>query len=314
MNKINHSNIVIEEKKIKLDVPSKLYKHSIYYIEWSNKERSPGKPVRMIYCFHRLMGTGRDFDVLATRLVNDIPEAIVICPDVAGRGKSQRLENSDDYAYHTYVSDAIELIKATRRSNCTVDFIGTSMGGLIGIFALGSPSSSLTFDRLILNDVGPYVPVESITRISTSLLASRDKVFETRSDAVDYFQTIYKGFGSDLTRDQWENLAYECFIEDQAYGTFKFHYDPLILKNFEKMAEKDFDIWSVWDNTIKNIKKSILIIRGKSSDVLPKDIYEKMLKSDERVVGIEFETGHAPSLVRDNEVQAILTFLLNEKL
>ncbi|HEX7951527.1 MAG TPA: alpha/beta fold hydrolase, partial [Burkholderiales bacterium] len=129
--------------------------HRLAYYEWGDPDNS-----RVVICVHGLTRNGRDFDTIAAALAADYR---VLCPDVAGRGKSEWLAHKEDYAYPVYCADMAALI--ARSGAQTVDWIGTSMGGLIGMFLAAQPNSPIR--RLVMNDVGPFIPKASLERIST---------------------------------------------------------------------------------------------------------------------------------------------------
>ena len=53
----------------------------------------------------------------------------------------------------------------------TLDWVGTSMGGLIGLGVLGTPGLPLPVPvrRLVLNDVGPVIQWQALQRIGSYL-------------------------------------------------------------------------------------------------------------------------------------------------
>src|SRR5688572_7734326 len=107
--------------------------HRVAYSEWGD----PGNP-RVLVCVHGLTRNGRDFD--------DIAEALsdrwrVLCPDVVGRGRSDRLAVKEDYSFPQYCADMGALI--ARSGAEQVDWVGTSMGGIVGMMLAAQPQSPI---------------------------------------------------------------------------------------------------------------------------------------------------------------------------
>ena len=124
--------------------------HTMAYSEWGDAANP-----HVLVCVHGLTRNGRDFDVLANALASDYR---VVCPDIVGRGRSDRLFFPDDYALPTYANDIITLI--ARLGVDSVHWLGTSMGGLIGMFLSSLPASPIAC--MVLNDVGPLIAMDAL--------------------------------------------------------------------------------------------------------------------------------------------------------
>ncbi|EGG18780.1 hypothetical protein DFA_02519 [Cavenderia fasciculata] len=282
---------------------------------------------------------------LLERINNDDDDdqpIVVVCADVCGRGQSQYLEDPQDYEYKTYIADAMALINHVS-PNQPIDLIGTSMGGLIGISLLVTsfynklkqetaddqqqpkdhfvvlnrndnininqqPTALLPYieiNRLILNDVGAFVTLESLSSIASYVGCM--PTFSSRQEATQFFQKVYNGFGN-LTDDQWSYFVDRCIIPENE-NKLKFHFDPSISINLKKV-ESDVDMWSFWNNIIVKSTKQILILRGKLSKILTNETFNRMVNGNDNVQGIEFENvGHAPSLLVEDQIQPIIKFL-----
>ena len=129
--------------------------HRMAYTEWGGRDNP-----RVLVCVHGLTRNGRDFDMLAQALAADFR---VVCPDVVGRGRSGRLRDPSGYAIPQYVADMVTLI--ARLDVDSVDWLGTSMGGMIGMALAAQDDTPVR--RLVLNDVGPVITSESLERIAT---------------------------------------------------------------------------------------------------------------------------------------------------
>src|SRR5438876_9316925 len=126
--------------------------HRMAYWEWGDAANP-----RVLVCAHGLSRQGRDFDTLAQAMC---PEYRVVCPDVVGRGESDWLADPAGYQLPAYVADMVTLL--ARLNAQTVHWVGTSMGGLIGLGLASLPGSPI--GRLVLNDVGPSIQYEALQR------------------------------------------------------------------------------------------------------------------------------------------------------
>ncbi|OZH52633.1 alpha/beta hydrolase, partial [Hydrocoleum sp. CS-953] len=168
--------------------------HRIAYTQWGNPDNE-----RVLICVHGFSRTGRDFDYLATALQEKYR---IICPDIVGRGKSDWLSNSSDYGLPLYISDILTLINQLNLSN--IDWVGTSMGGLIGMF-IASQKNSL-INRLVMNDIGPEIVPESLKRWAGKYLSQGNPDFENLTQVTEYVREFYSDYGA-LTDSEWEHIA-----------------------------------------------------------------------------------------------------------
>jgi pimeloyl-ACP methyl ester carboxylesterase len=262
--------------------------HRINYYQFGERDNP-----RVVICVHGLTRNGRDFDVLARRLARDFR---VICPDVVGRGKSDWLADKSGYQYPQYVADMAVLI--ARSGAEQVDFVGTSMGGLIGMFLAAQPNTPVA--RLVMNDVGPHVPESALKRIGEYV--GRDPRFDDIESLEGYLREICADFGP-LTDSQWRHLATHGAIRRE--DGFAFAYDPAIARAFEGI-ESDVDLWPVW----AAVTQEVLVLRGSRSDLLTRDTAERMLERDAPTELVEFDNvGHAPMLMSEDQVDVVAGWL-----
>jgi pimeloyl-ACP methyl ester carboxylesterase len=270
--------------------------HRIAYTEWGvpNTTNAP------IICVHGLTRNGRDFDSLADYLSN-LGEH-VYCPDIVGRGDSDWLKNPLHYTYEQYIADMNALIARTQGTE--VDWIGTSMGGLLGMFLASMPTSPIR--RLVLNDIGPQIPVNGLARLAK--YAGREPDFESLEEAKKYFKLVYADFGP-LNEAQWQQFT-EHSVKEIRPGKFVVKLDHGIklaqtkskiawhslLHPLKAMEGTFFDI-DLWE-TFRKITCPLLVIHGKQSDILLPSVIQRMQQTrpDMEVVEIP-ETGHAPALL-----------------
>lgn len=279
---------------------------------WNWPAADPACAGHAVVCVHGLSRQGRDFDTLARALQ---PQARVVCPDVAGRGHSDWLANPMAYQVGTYVADMVALLAQLRQEGVhTVDWVGSSMGGLIGMALAAQPSLALR--RLVLNDVGPAIQPEALLRIGTYLGA--DPRFETIQDATDYLWRISRGFGPHAP-SQWLDLSVPMLVLDQGAGGrakgWKLHYDPAIAQPFRVLtadlagsAARDGEamLWAMYDHIVA----PTLVLRGGDSDLLLPGTVAEMAQRGPRAQVVEFAgVGHAPTLVAHDQVEAVRQFL-----
>jgi len=275
---------------------------------WDWPAGPEGDPSHAVVCVHGLSRQGRDFDVLARHLQ---PHVRVVCPDVAGRGHSDWLDNPAHYQIPTYAADMLALLADLRAQGVkTIDWVGTSMGGLIGLGVSSQPEASLR--RLVLNDVGPAIEPMALQRIGSYLgLPLR---FESLQAGADYLLGISAGFGPH-TAEQWLALSTPMLREDN--GAFVLHYDPRIAEPFKAMnhegarevaAQGEALLWHIYDH----ITSPTLVLRGASSDLLSAATAQAMTERGPKARSLAFEgVGHAPMLVVQDQVQAVCSFLLD---
>jgi pimeloyl-ACP methyl ester carboxylesterase len=266
--------------------------HRIAYTDWGDATAD-----RVVVCVHGLTRNGRDFDVLAEDLAG--VGVRVICPDVVGRGRSDWISNPGLYGYAQYLADMTALI--ARLGVAEVDWVGTSMGGLIGIMLAAQPKSPIR--RLVVNDVGPFVPKAALDRINDYVGA--DPLFEDVASLEAYLRFVLAGFG-DLPDECWRQMA-EYSSRVRPDGRLGLAYDPGIAYGFKNKPVDDVDLWSVWDS----VRCPVLVLRGANSDLLLPDTAKAMTERGPKAQVVEIPgTGHAPSLMLDDQIALVRNFLL----
>jgi len=270
--------------------------HRMAYWEWGDAANP-----RVLVCAHGLSRQGRDFDTLARAMCD---EYRVVCPDVVGRGRSDFLADPMGYQIPAYVADMVTLL--ARLDAATVHWVGTSMGGLIGI-GLASLSGS-PIDRLVINDVGPTLSAEAISRIGSYI--GQPAHWATLDEAADALWAISTAFGPH-TREQWLALTRPMLKPDG--DGFKLHYDPNIALPFrvvtpEMATAGEAILWRSYDA----IHCPTLLLRGADSDLLSHDTAAKMTQRGPKARLVEFaDVGHAPTLIAADQVAAVREYLLS---
>lgn len=274
-------------RRVHVEGPDGLY--GVSYAEW-------GRPAaaRAVVCVHGLTRTGRDFDHLAAVLQE---QARVICPDMVGRGLSDPLGNPEHYALPTYVAHMLQLMDKLELRE--VDWVGTSMGGLIG---MGVAASGAPVRRLVLNDIGPFIPKTALERINLYLGLSLS--FASLEALEAHLREIHAGFGA-LSDAEWRHLA-EHSASRREDGTFRLSYDQRLGEPMKRGPLEDVDLWPVWDQ----IRCPVLVLRGVQSDLLLPETAAEMTRRGPGAEVVEIDgTGHAPALMAKDQIEIVRDWL-----
>lgn len=267
--------------------------HRMAYVEWGE----PDNP-RVLVCVHGLTRNGRDFDFLAQALAADYR---VVCPDVVGRGASGWLKNPMLYVVPSYAADMVTLI--ARLGAEEVHWVGTSMGGLIGMGVAALSDTPIT--RLVLNDVGPVLTFASLARIGTYV--GKDPVFPSIEAAEQFVRFTSAPFGPHSDAE-WRFLTGNV-VRRQPDGSWRMHYDPAIAVPFTAgLNGQDLDLWGMYDA----VRCPTLVLRGQESDLLTPATAAAMEQRGPRARCVEFPgVGHAPTLIHEDQIAVVRDFLLD---
>jgi pimeloyl-ACP methyl ester carboxylesterase len=266
--------------------------HHLAYVEWPG----PSRDAPVLLCVHGLTRNSRDFDILAEALSAHYR---VVCPDMPGRGKSDWLSAATDYAYPVYLADITTLL--ARLDVERVDWIGTSMGGIVGMLFAALPNAPL--GKLVINDVGALVPKAGLERIAAYV--GLDPGFADLAAFEATLRRVHAPFGP-LSEAQWRHLATHS-SRRRPDGSIGFNYDPKIAEAFKQGPINDVALWSSWDA----IKCPVLVLRGAQSDILLASDAAAMTQRGSRAALVEFAgIGHAPALMAEDQIAAIRDFLL----
>ncbi|WP_411885944.1 alpha/beta fold hydrolase [Polaromonas sp. YR568] len=283
--------------------------HRMAYWQWGRPDSA-----HVVVCVHGLSRQGRDFDTLA-RALSGQADVRVICPDVVGRGESDWLKDPMVYQLRTYAGDMLAMLGQLHAQApvSSLDWVGTSMGGLIGVAVCGTPGLPLPAPvrRLVLNDVGPAIQWQAIVRIGTYL--GQAGHFGSVQEAADAMWAISQSFGPH-TPEQWLALSRPMLrrVSEDADAKWRLHYDPTIAVPFRQETEDsarqgEVMLWQLYDN----IKAETLVIRGRQSDLLSPETAQAMTQRGPRARVVEFDgVGHAPTLIAADQLAAVTGFLL----
>ena len=270
--------------------------HQMAYVEWGDAANP-----QVLICAHGLTRCSRDFDFLAQALADDYR---IVCPDVVGRGRSDWLRNKSLYDLPQYCADMTTLL--ARLNVESVHWIGTSMGGLIGMALASLPESPIT--RLVLNDIGPVLSAASLVRVGEFL--GKAPRFDGIEQAEAFVRFVSAPFGS-LSDAQWRHLTVHL-LRGTADGKLEFAYDPGIAQRYREMQAncggKDIEMWPLYDG----IACPTLLLRGATSDVLTHETALQMSQRGPRAKLIEVAgVGHAPMLLDTAQIAPVRAFLLS---
>ena len=301
--------------------------HRIAYADWGKPSAS-----QVVVCVHGLSRNCRDFDYLARELASSCR---VVCPDVVGRGDSEWLADKSDYRFSTYLSDAAALIaritapappvafgivRGARKSDdagpAQIDWLGTSMGGLIGMLLAAKRGSPIR--RLVLNDVGAFISWGSLYRLKGYIAGGG--AFKSIDEVEAYLRHACAPFGP-LTDEQWRHLAEHSVARGEdgpRSALYHLRYDPGIGDTM-RVGSPDpelplgpnflsgIDLWSTW----AEVRCPTLVLRGAESDVLSHDTLLQMQARRPGVEALELPgIGHAPALMSYDQIAAVKEFLL----
>ncbi len=311
------------------------------YWQWGQPDSA-----HVVLCVHGLTRQGRDFDVLAQALCAQaalsphFPHGLrVVCPDVAGRGESDWLKDPEGYQVPAYAADMLVLLAHLQAQApiTTLDWVGTSMGGLIGMVVCGQPALSaarpppgalssspgheaasfslpVPVRKLVLNDVGPALQAQAIARIGAYL--GQAGHFNTLQEAADVLWLISRSFGPH-TPEQWLTLSRPMVrpVSPGADSPLRLHYDPAIAQPFKSATQESAQqaealLWQLYDR----ITAQTLLLRGALSDLLSHETAQAMTQRGPHAQLIEFEgIGHAPTLITPDQIAAVTGFLLDNR-
>lgn len=266
--------------------------HRIAYVEWGDPNAE-----RVAVCVHGLSRQGRDFDLLAAALAS--LGWRVICPDLVGRGQSDWLRNPEEYNLPQYAVDMTVLI--ARLGVTKIDWIGTSLGGLVGITIACLPDTPI--QRLVINDIGPFLPWQALHRLANAVRHSPTE-FANFTAATAFYRQSLAPFGK-LSDVEWEHLTRYNVVE-RADGSVRKLADPEITAAFKPGWYFNLSLWGQWDT----IHCPVLVLRGEESDLLlPATAKEMTMRGPRADIVFIPECGHAPALMDDHQIQVITGWL-----
>ena len=283
------------------------------YWQWGDPQAQ-----HLVLCVHGLSRQGRDFDVLAQALCARSPSPLrVVCPDVAGRGRSDGLADPMAYQLPTYAGDMQALVAQLHAQSpvAQLDWVGTSMGGLMGLLLAGQTAFQqatptwVPISRLVLNDVGPVVAWRFIERLRTYI--GQTGQFDTLQAGADHLRRISPGFGPH-TDAQWLALSTPMF-KPLPQGGWTLHYDPALAQAVHALTPEAAQhgealLWQLYDQ----IQATTLLLRGAESDLLTPEVAQAMQQRGPRAQRLDLPgVGHAPTLVAEDQVAAVASFLLS---
>jgi pimeloyl-ACP methyl ester carboxylesterase len=262
------------------------------YLEWGDARNR-----EVLVCVHGLTRTARDFDELARSLQGQLR---VICPDVAGRGDSDRLADPMLYGLPQYVADMVTLI--ARLDVEAVSWVGTSMGGMVGMALAAQVGTPVR--KLVLNDAGAVLARGALERIAA--FVGLAPAFPSVEKAEEYVRTVSAGFGPHADA-QWRHLT-QTWLRKNEDGTWRAHYDPRIAEPFRaSVPEKDLELWPLYDA----VRCPTLLLRGELSDLVSRATAAQMAARGPKARVVEIAgVGHAPSLMQPDQIAVVRDFLL----
>ncbi|KQZ32482.1 alpha/beta fold hydrolase [Duganella sp. Root1480D1] len=275
--------------------------HQMAYKEWGEEDNP-----NVLVCVHGVTRVSDDFDNLAQSLCKDYR---VVCPDVVGRGRSGSLANPQLYRLPQYVSDMVTLLARVLANGerQTVDWFGTSMGGLIGMGLASLPDNPVS--KLVLNDIGPTLDSVAIQRIGDYI--AQEVRFPTFKAGAEFVKMVSTTFG-EHTDAEWHKLAADVLRQDRD-GSWVRHYDMGLALPFQSVTPESAKadeamLWAAYDA----IRCPTLLVRGANSDLLSRETAEAMTQRGPKARLVEIpDVGHAPTFLHDDQIAIAKDFLLN---
>jgi pimeloyl-ACP methyl ester carboxylesterase len=268
--------------------------HRIAYTDWG-----PLSDPTPVVCVPGLSRQGRDFDFLAEKLASKGRR--VVCPDLPGRGRSDRLLSAFQYVFPQYCADLAMVSCATDARQ--IDWVGTSLGALIGIALAGTPGNRIS--RLVVNDIGPLVPREAEVSIGARL-GDMPERFNSFAHAVAYFRVAFAGYGV-MDDVRWHHIVRHSIEWSERDRAFNLLYDPNITIAYHLYRYYTTPLWAFW----RNIRVPILILVGAQSDVLPMELVQEMQRQNPRARYLTVpDVGHMPMLMQSDQVDPVVEFLM----
>ena len=284
-------------KSVQCSSPAGL--HRVAYKEWGD----PLNP-KVLVCVHGVTRVGDDFDHLARALCDRYR---VICPDMAGRGRSDRLRDPALYVIPQYVADMVTLIaRVTAPGDAReVHWFGTSMGGLIGMVLASLEGTPVS--RMLINDIGPVLDQGAMQRIGEYI--GQDIRFPSFEAGAEYVKAVSMSFGPH-TEEEWFKLSSDVLRQEPG-GQWVRHYDLGLAQPFkaitpERAASDEAQLWAAWDA----IRCPTLLVRGEHSDLLSRETAAEMTARGPKPRLVEIPgVGHAPTFIQASQIAIARTFL-----
>ncbi|MFD1586284.1 alpha/beta fold hydrolase [Halorientalis brevis] len=266
----------------------------LHYSAWGDPANPP------VLCVHGLSRVGRDFDPLAAALED---EYHVICPDMPGRGLSQwAADPAERYADAAMVDALVGL--CDRLELDSLRYVGTSMGAGLGMAVAAGPLSD-RISHLVVNDMPPNPETDAAPEALGRIMeyVPDPPTFERITELEAYYKDLYQGRFSPMSDEEWRRFTVTS-ARRTGNGGIAPAYDPAILVE----SESDDDApapWDVWES----LDQHLCILRGKESEILPQDPFERMQETQPDAQTVEVDCGHAPSLNTDAQIEPIREFL-----
>ena len=267
--------------------------HRVRWTEWGDSDNPS-----VLFCAHGLSRNARDFDYLAKAIQKNYR---VVCPDYPGRGISDWLINKSHYNNDQYIKDSLAIIDYLDFDK--LDWVGTSMGGLIGMAVAARQDNAI--GKLVINDVGPFIPGSALNVIGDYLGDHPD--FTNRDDAINYFKQTYASFGR-LNHEHYEHFVDHGVSKNHHNERLSLNHDPAIIDQFVSAIPGKFECWEIWEK----ISVPVLILRGAKSGLLLAQTVEQMKHIHGFADSVEFsDCAHAPSLMVPEQINVIADWLCN---
>lgn len=265
------------------------YKVNVAYADWGPVDA----PVVM--CVGGVASVAMRFNYLASDLRDSFR---LICLDWVGRGRSGWLADQGDYSLETYAEQLRQTIMHLGGGPVTV--LGSSMGGSAAIELIAKHPKLV--DRLILNDIGPHMPVSRRRRRAQTL--ARHYVFRDPADMLRRVGASQKNDGP-VPDDIRFNLTFHQTRWSDDEGGRIYRHDVRALQAYRVSASTSLQQWRQW----QKVTCPLLLIHGLQSDALFAPTIERMSRGRDIAIMHLPDTGHAPLLADRHQIAFIREWL-----
>lgn len=286
---------------LQLSLPEPFGSVTLHALDWGDENAT-----RTAVCVHGLTRNAHDFDWISESLAQQGRRVFSL--DMPGRGDSPWLEDPMQYGYPLYTAACIAFLDNFHLRG--VEWIGTSMGGLIGMMIAATQPKRIS--KLVMNDIGARISAEGIARIM-AYVATLPTAFADETTAFTYLRQAFAPFG--ITDESVWQAFLTHSIRRQADGSIVLKTDPSIAKPLlaanEASGGSAVDLSLMWEQ----VSCPTLLIRGEYSDLLSAETVSAMLSANLRAETVTMAgCGHAPSLTTPAQLQAVTRFLTRDSL
>ena len=242
----------------------------------------PGGDGPPIIAIGGLINVAQRFDFMSLDLM---PRFRLISLDLAGRGRSGWMAEQSDYTLDAYVEQLRQLMDFLKFDCCTL--LGSSLGGSIALrFAADNPDR---VRRIILNDSGPFIPLERRARRASAV--GRHYVFRSPAELLRRTGAATRPVGYAPDAVLLHNFHHKTRWSDDEIGRI-YRHDLRATLAYRNVAVQDLNMWDEWSR----LTCPVLLLHGTESDATSSHTIDRMRSHPHLSVIHVHGAGHTPSL------------------